>query len=130
MVLTLCYIRISSIKILPAVSLLPVALSKVMIPCAIESCSSGLLTPPPAPPSHTHTHTHTHTHIQTHFLYSALPSTMLLYQLLTLASCTSAVSWQVFLPRSAIPVERVDSNANYIFFISKLTRSCCNVMIS
>ena len=129
MVLTLCCIRISSIKILPAVSLLPVALSKVMIPCAIESCSSGLLTPPPPPPP-THTHTHTHTHTQAHFLYSALPSTMLLYQILTLASCTSAVSWQVFLPRSAIPVVRVDSNANYISFISKLTRSCCNVMIS
>jgi len=79
MVLTLCYIRISSIKILPAVSLLPVALSKVMIPCAIESCSSGLLTPPPSRPppppltrvlthSHTHTHTHTLTHRHTHTL--------------------------------------------------------------
>ena len=123
MVLTLCYIRISSIKILPAVSRLPVALSKVLIPCAIESCSSGLLAPPPPPPN-------THTHTQAHFLYSALPSAMLLYQLLTLASCTSAVSWQVFLPRSAIPVERVDSNANYVSFISKLTRPCWNVMIS
>jgi hypothetical protein len=119
MLLTLCYLRISSIKVLPSVSLLSVALSKIMFPCAIESCSSGLLAHAPPPPP-----------TQTHFLYSALPSTMLLYQLLTLASCTSAVSWQVFLPRSAIPVERVDSNANYISFISEVTRACCNVMIS
>ena len=128
MVLTLCYIRISSIKILPAVSLLPVALSKVMIPCAIESCSSGLLTLPPfrlpAPrPTHTHTHTGPLSVFRAPFHNASLsaPHPRFLHFSCFLASFPSSI-------RHSCRTSRFQCKLHS--FISKLTRSCLNVMIS